>query len=95
MWDELDNFGEISPIIGFDFYHYGKKLWFHAYGSYYLPYHHYVKGIEDLTYLNRNSWGKGGLRKDSEPEQWHDYQFGTVFGWKLSNVIGIFAEGRI
>ena len=94
MWDELDNFGEISPIVGFDFYHYDKKLWFHAYGSYYLPYHQYIKGNEDFSYLHRNSWGKGGHNNLLDGEQWNDYQFGTVFGWKLSNVIGLFAEGE-
>ena len=25
-----------------------------------LPYHKYVKGNEDFSYLHRNSWGKGG-----------------------------------
>ena len=94
MWDEMDNFGEISPIVGFDYYHYSKNFWLHSYGSYFLPYHHYVRGNEDFSYLHRNSWGKGGHNNLLEGEQWHDYQFGTVLGWKLSNVIGLFAEGE-
>ena len=34
------------------------------------------------------------LKKDSQLEQWDDYQAGIIFGWKLSKTIGIFAEGE-
>ncbi len=94
VWDELDAFGVVSPILGFDFYHYKKNFWLHAYGSYLLPYHKYVKGDIDFSYLNRNNWGLGGLRQDSEHEQWEDYQAGVSFGWKLSKSIGVFVEGE-
>tara|TARA_Y100001937_G_scaffold6513_1_gene8477 strand:+ start:752 stop:1927 length:1176 start_codon:yes stop_codon:yes gene_type:complete len=94
VWDELDAFGVVSPLVGFDFYHYGKKFWLHAYGSYLLPYHKYVKGDVDFSYLNRNNWGLGGLRQDSEHEQWEDYQAGVSFGWKISRRIGVFVEGE-
>jgi len=43
--------------------------------------------------MNRNNWGKGGLRKDSELEQWEDYQAGAIIGIKL-NRFGIFIEGE-
>ena len=94
IWDELDAFGVLSPVIGFDYYHYKNNFWLHAYGSYLLPYHKYVKGDEDFSYLNRNNWGLGGLVQDSELEQWEDYQAGIVFGWKLSKSIGLFVEGE-
>jgi len=94
VWDELDAFGVVSPVIGFDYYHYKNNFWLHAYGSYLLPYHKYVKGDEDFSYLNRNNWGLGGLVQDSELEQWKDYQAGVVFGWKLSKSIGVFVEGE-
>jgi len=32
-WAELDPFAEIAPIVGFDFYHYKKNFWLHAYGN--------------------------------------------------------------
>ena len=48
----------------------------------------------DFSYLNRNNWGLGGLRQDSDLEQWEDYQAGIVFGWKLSRSIGVFFEGE-
>jgi hypothetical protein len=94
QWDLLDPFGVLSPVVGFDFYHYKNNFWLHAYGSYLLPYHRYLKGDEDFSYLNRNNWGLGGLRQDSDLEQWEDYQAGVVFGWKLSKNIGVFVEGE-
>ena len=94
VWGELDEFGVVSPVVGFDFYHYKSNFWLHAYGSYLLPYHKYVKGDEDFSYLNRNNWGLGGLRQDSDLEQWEDYQAGVVFGWKLNKSIGVFFEGE-
>ena len=94
QWDLLDGFGEIAPIVGFDFYHYRKNFWLHTYGNYILPYHKYITGDENVSYLNRNNWGKGGLREDAMLEQWDDYQAGIIFGWKLSKAIGIFAEGE-
>ena len=94
QWDLLDAFGEIAPVVGFDFYHYRSNFWLHAYGNYILPYHQYIVGDENVSYLNRNNWGKGGLIEDSQLEQWDDYQAGIIFGWKLSKAIGIFAEGE-
>ena len=93
-WSELDPFGVVSPVVGFDFYHFKSNFWLHAYGSYLLPYHKYVEGEVDCSYLNRNNWGLGGLIEDSELEQWEDYQAGVVFGWKLSKSIGVFAEAE-
>ena len=94
MWDLLDPWAEVAPIVGFDFYHYKNNFWLHAYGNYILPYHNYLKGDESFSYLNRNNWGKGGLKQDSKPEQWKDYSAGVSFGWKISNHLGVFAEGE-
>ena len=94
IWDTLDPYGEIAPIVGADFYHYKNKFWLHAYANWILPYHKYLKGDSDFNYLNRNNWGKGGLVQDSEPEQWDDYQAGIMFGWKVGKVLGVFIEGE-
>jgi hypothetical protein len=94
IWDTLDPYGEIAPILGMDFYHYKNNFWMHAFGNWILPYHKYLAGDDDFNYLNRNNWGKGGLRKDSEPEQWSDYQVGLMFGWKISKSLGVFIEGE-
>ena len=93
-WDLLDPWMEVAPIIGFDFYHYKSDFWFHAYGNYILPFHQYVAGEEEFSYLNRNNWGKGGLRQDADLEQWTDYSFGISLGYKVGKNFGIFAEGE-
>ena len=93
-WDMLDPWMDLAPIVGFDFYHYKSDFWFHAFGNYILPAHTYIAGDESFSYLNRNNWGKGGLRKDSSLEQWSDYSFGASLGYNIGNNFGIFAEGE-
>ena len=94
QWDLLDAFGEIAPIVGFDFYHYQNNFWMHMYGNLILGHHKYLKGDVDFSYLNRNNWGKGGLREDAELEQWQDMQGGIMFGWKIWKTVGLFAEAE-
>jgi hypothetical protein len=93
-WDELDSFAEIAPIMGFDFYHYQNNFWLHAYGNWIMPYHSYVQGNEDFSYLHRDSWGLGGHNDNLKGEQWDDYQAGLMFGWKLTKSLGVFVEGE-
>lgn len=93
-WDLLDPWVEVAPIVGVDFYHYENRFWVHAYANYILPFHQYVAGEEEFSYLNRNNWGLGGLREDSEPEQWSDYSFGTSLGFKINKNLGVFIEGE-
>tara|TARA_S200002703_G_C3801780_1_gene247828 strand:+ start:972 stop:2159 length:1188 start_codon:yes stop_codon:yes gene_type:complete len=97
IWSQLSRFGEIAPIIGFDFYHYESKFWLHAYANWILPYHHYIMGDEEYSYLHRNGWGKGGHMEDhamGDGEQWSDYNFGANLGWKVGKNLGIFVEGE-
>ena len=94
QWDLLDAFAEVAPIVGMDWYSYTDKVWIHAYANYILPYHKYFKGDEAFSYLNRNNWGLGGLRQDSELEQWDDYQFGLISGWYITSKLSIFVEGE-
>ena len=94
-WDLLDPWMEIAPIVGVDFYHYKRNFWLHAYANYILPYHSYVAGEKEFSYLNRNNWGKGGLIEDAQLEQWNDYSFaGISFGTKIGKNLGIFIEGE-
>mgnify|MGYP001207252296 FL=1 len=94
QWELLDPWVEIAPIVGFDYYHYQNKFWLHAYANYILPFHKYVAGDEEFSYLNRNNWGKGGLMANAELEQWNDYSYGVNFGWKVGKHLGVFVEGE-
>jgi len=77
-----------------DFYHYKRDFWFHGYANYILPYHRYVAGEKDFSYLHRNSWGLGGHNNNLKGEQWHDYSFGASLGTKIGKNLGIFIEGE-
>ncbi len=94
IWSQLSRFGEIAPVIGFDFYHYESRFWLHAYANWILPYHHYIMGDEDFSYLHRDNWGKGGHNNLLEGKQWSDYNFGANLGWKVGKNLGIFVEGE-
>ena len=94
IWDSLPSYGEVAPIVGADFYHYKNKFWLHAYGNYLLPAHKYLKGEDQFSYLHRDCWGVGGHIEDCEEAQWDDFQVGLMFGWKVSNAIGVFIEGE-
>ena len=97
IYDTLSSYGEIAPIIGADFYHYKSKFWLHSYANWILPYHKYVKGAEEYSYLHRNGWeaeGHNKMHAEGDGEQWDDFQIGLVFGWKLSKSIGVFIEGE-
>jgi len=96
-WAELDRFGEIAPIIGFDFYHYKSNFWLHAYANWILPYHQYVMGDITYSYLHRNGWDHEGHHSghlNSNGDQWSDYSFGANLGWKVSKQLGVFIEGE-
>ena len=93
-WALVDSFGEIAPIVGFDFYHYRSNFWVHGYGNYILPYHKYIKGDEAYSYLHRNCWKIEGYDPAKDGQQWSDYQAGLMFGWKISKSLGVFVEGE-
>ena len=93
-WEELDDFAEIAPIVGFDYYHYKNNFWLHAYGNYILPFHSYISGNKDFSYLQRESWGKGGHNNLLADQQWDDYSAGINMGWKLNKHLGVFVEGE-
>ena len=38
FWDARSSFGVISPIVGFDFYHYKNDFWLHTFGNVLLPF---------------------------------------------------------
>ncbi len=78
--NELENKMLQSLVVGFDFYHYKKDFWFHAWASL-MPYHYDDGGSYTYHKYNNN-------------EQWYDYSGGTIFGYKYNKHLGTFVEGK-
>tara|TARA_R110002020_G_scaffold147506_3_gene322895 strand:- start:1334 stop:2446 length:1113 start_codon:yes stop_codon:yes gene_type:complete len=78
--NELSRQIQHSMIIGFDYYHYTKKRWLHAWGNL-LPYH-YNDGSE-FSYHNY-----------IDDDQWYDYSAGLIYGVKVDKHLGYFVEGK-
>ena len=77
--DKLPNVWNHSLIVGFDYYHYKKDYWLHAWGNI-LPLH----WLSDNEY-SYNTFIGG---------QWVDYSGGLIFGYWFNKNMGIFIEGK-
>jgi len=77
--DQLDKTIQHSAVLGFDYYHYTKKFWTHAWGNI-MPYHYDAGG--DFSYHKYNDG------------QWLDYSGGLIFGYKYNKSLGAFVEGK-
>jgi len=96
---ELGYQNETSLVLGLDFYHYAENWWAHAWGNW-MPIHyghtqhayhnaaHYKKHVED--------GGKPHKFMYMDPmwHSWNDYDMGAIFGVKIQDNLGVFAEGR-
>ena len=90
---------ETSIVLGLDYYHHSENWWLHAWGNW-MPYHY---GHDLYSYHNADAYiehvDEGGQPHEfmfMEPMwmQWHDYDFGAIFGVKVKDNLGIFAEGK-
>ena len=77
--DQLDLIIQHSIVLGFDYYHYTKSFWTHAWGNV-MPYHLDEGG--DYSYHKY------------EGKQWLDYGGGIIFGTKINKRLGVFTEGK-
>ena len=77
--DKLPNVWNHSLIVGFDYYHYKKDYWLHAWGNV-LPLH----WLSDNEY-SYNTFNGGN---------WVDYSGGVIFGYWFNKNLGIFIEGK-
>ena len=90
---------ETSLVFGLDWYYYGENWWVHGWGNY-LPFHY---GHDKYSYHNADAY-KNHLESNKDPEDfdymdsmwmsWNDYDFGGIFGVKLKDNLGVFAEGK-
>ena len=69
-----------SIVMGFDYYHYTKDFWIHAWGNA-IPYHIDTDG--EYSYHRFVNSG-----------QWIDYSGGLIFGKRFNKSFGVFAEGK-
>ena len=77
--NKLPNVWNYSIIAGFDYYHYKKNYWLHAWGNI-LPYH--INTGNEYAYHEFN----GG--------NWIDYSGGLIFGYWFNKNMGVFIEGK-
>ena len=69
-----------SLVLGYDYYHYTKKFWFHSWGSV-LPLH--VSAQNEYSYTNF-----------VDGNTWFDYTGGLILGWQVNKRLGLFSEGK-
>jgi len=69
-----------SLVLGYDYYHYTKKFWFHSWGSV-LPLH--VSAKNEYSYTNF-----------VDGNTWFDYTGGLILGWQVNKRLGLFSEGK-
>ena len=96
---KLGNQNETSLVLGVDYYHYANNWWLHAWGNW-LPVHY---GHDMHAYHNAAHYG-AHLDADGQPHHfefkdamwhdWNDYDMGAIFGVKIKDNLGVFAEGR-
>ena len=67
-------------VLGYDYYHYTKKFWFHTWGSV-LPLH--VSAKNEYSYTNF-----------VDGNTWFDYTGGLILGWQVNKRLGLFSEGK-
>ena len=78
--NELSKQIQHSIILGFDYYHYNKNKWIHAWGNL-LPYHY-----DDGNEFSYHKYNNG--------EQWYDYSGGVIYGVKVDRHLGYFVEAK-
>jgi len=77
--NSIPNIVEYSAVLGFDYYHFTKDFWLHSWGNV-IPYH--LDTGNEYSYYNY----KGN--------QWIDYSFGLIYGYRFNKSLGIFVEGK-
>ena len=75
----LDQIIQHSFVVGFDYYHYTKYFWTHAWANV-MPFH-YDDGNEYSYH-------------EYEGSQWLDYSGGLIVGAKINKRLGVFTEAK-
>ena len=95
----LGNQNETSLVLGVDFYHYGQNWWLHTWGNW-MPVHfgHTTHAYHNAAHYRKHKDDGGKPHEfmfhDDMWHDWNDYDMGAIFGVKLKDNLGVFAEGR-
>ena len=95
----LGNQNETSLVIGLDFYHYGQNWWLHTWGNW-MPVHfgHTTHAYHNAAHYRKHKDDGGKPHEfmfhDDMWHDWNDYDMGAIFGVKIKDNLGVFAEGR-
>ena len=95
----LGNQNETSLVIGLDFYHYGQNWWLHTWGNW-MPVHfgHTTHAYHNAAHYRKHKDDGGKPHEfmfhDDMWHDWNDYDMGAIFGVKIQDNLGVFAEGR-
>ena len=88
---------ELSLVLGVDYYKYTDTWWIHNWMSFY-PVH---KGLDEWSFdyavtphVNEDQIQNLQAQPKSVFPIWLDVNVGTIIGFKLTQNIGVFAEGR-
>ena len=77
---ELANQWVHSFVLGFDYYHFTKDFWVHAWANL-IPYH-------------VDTDGEYSYHRFVRSDQWVDYSGGLIFGKRFNRSFGVFTEGK-
>ena len=95
----LGNQNETSLVLGVDFYHYGQNWWLHTWGNW-MPVHfgHTTHAYHNAAHYRKHKDDGGKPHEfmfhDDMWHDWNDYDMGAIFGVKVKDNLGVFAEGR-
>ena len=90
---------ETSIVLGMDYYHHSDNWWIHAWGNW-LPYHFghdkysYHNAADYATHLEDGKDPHKFMYMDPMWMTWNDYDYGAIFGVKIKDNLGVFAEGK-
>ena len=77
--------GELSAVLGVDYYKFAEDWWMHGWVSVF-PYH---RGLSDFSY----DYDDSEESKGSSVPLWLEWDAGAIVGYKMTENLGLFVEG--
>tara|TARA_R110002153_G_scaffold38297_10_gene111376 strand:- start:14138 stop:15244 length:1107 start_codon:yes stop_codon:yes gene_type:complete len=90
--DSLGMQGEISAVVGVDFYTYEENFWMHSWLNVY-PYHYGISK-HSFDYYNKHGNHHQEIGINKIVPKYIDFDIGLILGFKLKKNFGFFIEGQ-